>query len=894
MIIEEAEETTSSRDENIPPFFHTWIKHRRQELDLTQVQLAKRASCSVFAIRKIEMGERRPSRQLAGLLAQALDIPPEYQPTFIKVARGELGVERLPSPAHSASRDSPLAVKPGSTPGNLPRPLTPFIGREPELIALGQLLQDPQCSLLTIVGPGGVGKTRLAVEAAHHSQQLFPDGVWFVPLVSLNSPVQIVPAIAGALDFKFQEPTNPQAQLLRYLRPKKALLVLDNIEHLLDGVEVFTDILMDCPQVKLLVTSRERLNLLTEWAFEIIGLPVPASDRVEQFEAYSSVALFLQSARRVQVGFELREEDRRWILKICQIMEGMPLGIELAAAWAGFLPCEQIAKEIEHNLDFLSVSMRDLPERHRSLRATLDHSWKLLNAEEGLILSRLSVFHGSFSREAAQDICGASLAVLSSLKNKTLLYRNDQAYYGLHEIIRQYAGLRLAEIPEENERVKDQHAAYYVQSLANWEKALKSPRQVEIFNEMEQVNDNLSQGWQQMIMTCRPWTGKSNWFRADLLHSALFSLSLFYEERCRSWEAIALFKESVETLMGVNAEFEATEDRTCFISVLGLINAHLGWHLFFVLKVEEARECLVDALRLLEKSQSKVEKAQAQLMISEIDYTQGQVHKSAVGMAQSREVFREEGEAWWYLLATIKLASTYIVVGNFGESKELFQEGFRLIQSGDLRLELRLRYGYASLLFILNDFARAEQMMHENLQLSYQLGNDRLTAYILYDLGRLAFATQRIEQAKEYLQISINLLSEFGESHELGRVHLYFGKCFAAQPDLPAARDQFRQVIKIGQALDIFYYVYWGLVNIARTYLDEGQTWKALEILLTLRRCPVELERIQNDRDLLLADLQAALPEDQLKAALQQGDGDISPDQARAAVLAYVWEHETG
>ena len=291
-------------------------------------------------------------------------------------------MERLASLARTPSRDSQPAVKSSPIPGNLPRALTPFIGREPELSALGQLLRDPQCSLLTIVGPGGIGKTRLAIEAANQSKDLFPDGVWFVPLAALNSPALLVPAIADALNFRFQDPADPQAQLLRYLCEKRALLVLDNAEHLLDGVGLFTEILKACPQVKLLVTSRERLNLLSEWVFEIQGLPVPPSDQVEQFEAYSSVALFLQSARRVQAGFELREEERRWVLKICQIMEGMPLGIELAAAWVGLLSCEEIAKEIERNLDFLTVSMRDLPERHRSLRATLDHSWNLLNAEE--------------------------------------------------------------------------------------------------------------------------------------------------------------------------------------------------------------------------------------------------------------------------------------------------------------------------------------------------------------------------------------------------------------------------------------------------------------------------------------------------------------------------------
>ncbi len=509
----EAKRTTISRDEqDFPLYFGEWIKHCRQELDLTQTQLAKRASCSVFAIRKIEAGERRPSRQLAELLAKSLEIPSEEQATFVKVARGELSIDRLSPPAQTTARESRSAVQSASIPGNLPRELTSFIGREPELTALGQLLQDHQCSLLTIVGPGGIGKTRLAVEAAHHSEALFPDGVWFVPLVSLSSPVQIVPAIAGGLDFKFQDPTNLQAQLLRYLRTKRALLVLDNAEHLLDGVSVFTEILKDCPQIKLLVTSRERLNLLSEWVFDLQGLPVPPNDLVESFDAYSSVALFLQSARRVRAGFELWEFERQWVIRICRTMEGMPLGIELSAAWVGLLSCEEIAKEIEHNLDFLSVAMRDLPERHRSLRATLDHSWKLLNAEERLILSRLSVFHGNFSREAAQTICDASLAVLASLMKKSLLYRNDQEYYGLHEIIRQYAKLKLSEDPGEDGRVKDRHASYYVQCLSEWEKALKSSRQVETFIQMAQVIDNLSQGWQYMVTQGLTRAGKSNRF----------------------------------------------------------------------------------------------------------------------------------------------------------------------------------------------------------------------------------------------------------------------------------------------------------------------------------------------------------------------------------------------
>ncbi len=879
-----------------PLSFGEWLKCRRKELGLTQAELAERVNCTLSTLRKIETGLRRPSKQLAGLLARSLGVPAKEQTTFIRVARGELNFERLGSTA--PDRASTRGSRPGGLTRpvleNLPRSLTPFIGREPELAVLVQLLADPQCSLLTIVGPGGIGKTRLGIEAARLSQELFPDGIWFVPLGSLNSPALIVPAIAEAVDFKFQDPSNLQAQLLRYLRLKKALLVLDGAEHLLEGAAVFTDLLTECQQVNLLVTSRERLNLLSEWVFEVKGLPVPPSDQIEQFEAYSSVTLFLQSARRASAGFEIRENERRWVLKICQIMEGLPLGIELSAAWVGLLSCEEISKEIQRNLDFLSVSMHDFPERHRSLRATLDHSWKLLNMEERLILSRLAVFHGGFRREAAQEICGASLAILSSLRDKTLLYRTDPEYYALHEIIRQYAGQKLAEDSNENEQIKDLHAAYYVRCLSEWEVELKSSRQVEIFNGMALEIANLSRGWQHMVTDYRPGSGKRKQCPADLLHSALFSLSLFYEMRCRCWEAVQLFSESVEYLLSIQAKFENTEDYTSWISVLGQITAYLGLHQAYVLQYGQAVEHLEEAIRLFEKSQSWIEKAQAQMMLASIDYRKGQYQRSVVLYEQSLAVFREAGESWWYALTLINLARTYLPIGKIQEAEDLCREGFHLVEPGNHPLELSLRTVFAFARYLQNDFVQAEYLMHDNLQLGYQYRNQRMTANIYIDLSKVMLVTDRVERAEQYLQESIKLLSDFGESDDLAYALIHLGKCFIARLDFEAARQIFFQVIKIGQSLEMFYLVYWALVNIARMDWCEGYTENALELLLILRDCPVEYKEAQDEGDHLLADLQARFPERQLIDATKQVEEEISTQQARSKVLAYVQEHEIG
>jgi predicted ATPase/transcriptional regulator with XRE-family HTH domain len=881
---------SSVGEQDFPLFFGDWLKRRRKQLDLTQSELADLASCSVFTLRKIEAGERRPSKQLAGMMAKPLEIPPEKHLTFIKVARGEQSLDKL----SSLFSVSPPAVKTATLPGNLPRALTPFIGREPEISALVGLLSDPQCTLLTIIGPGGIGKTRLAIEAVHHARDLFPDGVWFVPLAMLNSHIQIVSAIADAVDFKFQDPTNPQAQLLRYLHAKKALLVLDNAEHLLEGAAQFTELLKNCPQMKLLITSRERLNLLSEWSFEIHGLPVPPDDLVKQFDGYSAVALFMQSARRVQAGFALREDERQWVLKICQTIEGMPLGIELSAAWVGILSVEEIAIEIAHNLDFLSASLRDVPERHHSLRATLDHSWKLLSPEEKLILSRLAVFHGRFSRKGAQAICEANLAVLSSLKNKSLLQRVDQYDYSLHEIVRQYAELKLAEQPDEFERIKDRHAEYFVKYLASCEQWLQGSRQVETLDEMAIVVEDLAQGWQHMVTHCRPQAGDTKPFPVQLMHSALFAISMFYEQRCRSLEAIAIFKGSVDNLKTIQHEFETTTEATTFASILAHITAYLGLHYYYLQEYAKAKDCLEGAIRSFDDGQSRVEKAQAQVMLAAYRDIFEELKDGGALLERCREVFREEGVNWWYALSTINLAFDYYSLGKLPQCTALFREAIQLVDPGDLRLGVPARNGYALALYAQDDFAQAEQLLKDSLQLSYRLGNQRQTSYILSYLGRVELALNRVELSEEYHQKSVETVQQFGESHDLATIYLHLGKCLAAKPDQNAARLAFRKVIRIGFVLNTFHLVCFGLVNIGITYMLEGHIDQALEIFLLLRRCPSDYARLREDLTHLQAGLQAALAEGQQETAMLQQDTEISLAQAEAEVFAYAREHELG
>jgi DNA-binding SARP family transcriptional activator len=354
------------------------------------------------------------------ILAEALVVEPS--PATARLAEqirqdevGELDLDRADLPG----TETPAAEQPHpATIHSLPTPATPFIGREAELTVLGQYLADPAIRLVTILGPGGVGKTRLALAAAERqgtSRQpaAFSDGVYFVSLASVSTADSLAPTIAEAVGFHFYEGDEPQAQLLRYLRSKNILLLLDNFEHLRDGVALLDELVQTAPAVKLLVTSRERLNLQAEHLFHIGSLTLPQTDAAGDdddsldLSSYSAIQLFCQSARRVQPGFALTVDNRADVLAICRLVQGMPLGIVLATTWLALLTPPEIVAEMGQNLDFLSTTMADMPARHRSLRAAFNHSWSLLNRQERTVFAQLSIFNGGFSRDAAQAVGGA-------------------------------------------------------------------------------------------------------------------------------------------------------------------------------------------------------------------------------------------------------------------------------------------------------------------------------------------------------------------------------------------------------------------------------------------------------------------------------------------------------
>jgi predicted ATPase/DNA-binding CsgD family transcriptional regulator len=419
---------------------------------------------------------------------------------------------------------------------------TPFVGRSQEIDDISRLLDDPACRLLTLVGPGGIGKTRLAMEVAERKRDAFPDGVYIALLAPLTRPEDMLNTIAEATPFCFQQDSrNPRQQFFEYLQEradKCVLLILDNFEHLLSGVDIVSDILAITTHLKILVTSRETLNLEEEWIRQIAGMNYPDYENGHQLEDYSAVQLFMDRARRIRGDFDLME-DSRSVVEICRLVEGMPLAIELAVGWLKTISPSDIAHELRQNVDILATRSRNLPERHRSIRSVFEHSWRLLSEEERHVLQKLSIFRGGFTRTAAEEVAGASLNTLAGLVDKSLVRLSASGRYDVHELVRQYS---MEKVNAAGLTKTFGHAfmEYYLNMLYQLESGIKAHRQVASLNIIAADFENIRIAWQIA-------TQERNY---ELLSRAVESLHFFGDMRGRYHEVVALMRSAIEQLSG--------------------------------------------------------------------------------------------------------------------------------------------------------------------------------------------------------------------------------------------------------------------------------------------------------------------------------------------------------
>ncbi len=646
------------------PQFGLWLKRLRTQWDLTQEALAEQMHCSVQTIRFFETGKRRPSVEMAERLIEVLEVPAAEHAEFLRQAR--VAIDKPAAVAEEERHDEPAApvvLKP-----IIPQAATALIGREGECNVLIRLIQHDKHRLVTLVGAGGMGKTRLAMEAATTLSPHFTHGAAFVTLAPIQAATQLAEAVAAALAIELKSRADPEEQVMAWLASRQLLVVLDNFEHLLESsadsaIAWIKALLARAPNVQLLITSRERLRMSGERIFELGGLSLP--DRMVEPEASEAVALFVERAQHGLSDFVLDMHNKATIARICQLVDGMPLGIELAAAWVRVLTCDEIADEMARSLDFLVRADRDVAPRHHSMRAVFDSSWRLLSPEEQRVAARLSVLRGDFDRVAAQAIAGATLPHLAALVDKSFVRVAGQEAgvsspqrYNIHELLRQYLFDKLQGAGEELAS-KRRHAEFFTALVERIDPDFHAIHSLTWRQQIarEQGNLRAALGWS---------IDEGNDARIGLrLAGAMGSF----------WEATSGWKEGRQWLQKALAR-PSEPDTVRARALVKLGELH---HLLEESTLAEAR--LYEGLALCRALPERINVAYTIFQLGKIMGTRGDYAQSQTLLNESLSLYRELGDSWGIAISLNQLSSIALHTGDYALASQFLDEAWPMIQT---------------------------------------------------------------------------------------------------------------------------------------------------------------------------------------------------------------------
>lgn len=762
------------------------------------------------------------SRLVAKLRNQASGAAPTPSTQELLPPQSNKIILRPPAFSSSPPVFSPPTKK--SIPNNLAHPLTLFVGRGPELETIVHRLTTTACRLLTIVGIGGVGKTSLAQEAAQRILQSTPsefaDGIYFVPLLNVGreqgsveaaygdeSEVgeAILRAIATQIGYRLADGTSSALRLQNHLRTKRLLLILDNFEHLLAGVDAIVTLLTQTPHVKALVTSRSRLNVRGESVLTLNALSLPSFThanvyaniytniytdvhannsapaphyRYETWQASEAVTMFVQRAQQIDPTFAMTAETIAPVIQICQQVEGLPLAIELATSMLPILSCSALAEALTRNLTFLAAETRDLPNEQRTLGAVFERSWRLLPANAQRLLARLTIFPGSFSSEAAEQVAGASDALLRRLLDQSLLSQVGDERYAMHRTVHFFAQQKLQQLPEEIAMLQIRYAHFYLELMARMEQALIGAAYGTAIEQIQTDLDNVQTAWRWAI-TYR--------MTAELNH-CLHALHLFSEQHRIYVDVIHLYEEALhhfspeltkspqpaheETILLVGrlsamwasrcgrlgrfqqaqAAFESSwsilqqvEDPVASLFCLG------SWAEFLKRNdLKRAVELLREALGLSDRVNQKWMKAILHQLLGEIDFLFGNYAEAEAQIIKGRDIAKQ-------LTWTRGLASAYkslgrvrLSQGNYHQAEAQLQEGVAFARQHHLNLLcLEGTIALSEALRIQGRIADARVALQASRKLVEELGAGLIQAPLLWEEGALA------EQCGEYLAAKI-------------------------------------------------------------------------------------------------------------------------------------------
>lgn len=766
--------------------------------------------------------------------------------TCRRVLQEQMGVE--PDAATVALAERIRAAR-SAPPRNLPAQPTSFVGRANDIAQIESRLLTRECRLLTLVGLGGIGKTRLALQSAEHLANIgaFLDGVFFAPLASLNvdSTDALVFALADACGLTLKS-GDPQTQLGNYLRDKEILFVLDNFEHLLAHVGLLTQLLKRGRDLKLLVTSRERLNVQWEWLFEVEGLT-----------AEPAAQLFSERARQVEPRFSFAENQAH-IARICQLVQGMPLGIELASAWVNARACADIAREIERTFDFLATTMRDAPDRQRSLRAVFDYSWQMLSAEEQRVFRALSVFRGGFTRDASEQVAGATASALAALVTQSLVRHDPNERYEMHEAVRQFAAEKFS-TPDERIEIVTRHAEYFVTLVQTAESKLKGPEQVEWLNRLEQEIDN--------ARAALHWATHGG----DTVIGLRLAASMY-----QFWAVRGHFTEGRQWLRELLALTPHTDDPER-LSLMGQALRVSGVLASNQADYAEAKSFHQQALAIRRQLQDKPGIAATLNSLAIIAQHQSDLELAQRLQEESLALKRELNDKPLIALSLNNLAVISTKLGDYARAQAYLEESLAILRAaGDKRNVAGSLNNLGEIAALRRDYARAVSLFEESLVLKRELKDKQGIAISLEALGEIVAYQGDAVRARAWLEESLVLFREMGDQWGIALALNALADLAVTRGHYVSASAMYRESLALRHARgekDGIAFCLEGLAGLACARNDFERATRLLGAADTIResintpRAPIAAEQCEH----YIAGARAKLGDTQFAHVLAQG-----------------------
>ena len=727
------------------PSFGLLLRELRHEAGLTQAGLAERAGISPRAVQHLEGGFGKPQVETAGRLAEALALSDDRRSRFIALAapaprgratrrNGTASVERSESgqdkPVQSAPR--PLALDSPAL-GRLPTHLASFVGREEELGRVEAVLLRPGVRLVTLTGPPGAGKTRLATELATRVAEAFGGAVAFIPLATLRDPDLIMATVAQVFDLPVAGTTSPVSAVAGFIGDHPMLLVLDNFEQVLPGALQVVELLGACPNLRVVATSRAVLRVRGEHEIVVAPLPLPDPRRepsIESLAACASVSLFVDRAQAARTDFELTPENAGIVAEICARLDGLPLAIELAAARIRLFAPQAMLTRLERRLPMLTGGAVDLPRRHQKLHDTIAWSYDLLDADEQTIFRRLATFVGGCTLDAAEAVCSTSdnpslsvTDVLFSLVDRSLVRQQDdpdgEPRFSMLETIREYA-TELLERSGESAALRDRHLDWMLQLAEAATAAGRSPAQGAWFDRLERDNDNLQAA---LRWSATPASGNADRVVRGIRLAA--ALEHFWALRARGRESLSVLLD----LLGLTESGTALHARA--LTVAAFVRGDiLGDYPAATPMVEEA-------LRIWRELDDSYGIAVALERQGRLALPTGRLHDATAALSEARDGFLSLGRASSLNVPiALEVAWAHHAEGHTDRAEPFYQEALSESRAlGDSHSVALAIQGIARLRSAADDTEGAVTLLHESLSLFGPLNDIRCAPFCLLDLA---------------------------------------------------------------------------------------------------------------------------------------------------------------